>query len=223
MKAGEYDCPDVVVTAGGTREYIDDVRYLGNFSGGKLGHALASTYAELGHRVLLLAPNCVPERHGAIDGVEHRPYTSAASLQSELLAIPTARLVLHGAAVSDYTPDRINGKLSSDEDELVIHCKRTPKILPQLREHFGVDTRLIGFKLLSNVAETELIDVAAKQIETCRTDACIANDLQELRDSRRLHIVNPDGTYQTVEGGTKEVALQIAEALPATERKVDHV
>lgn len=221
MKTEEYDCPDVVVTAGGTREYIDDVRYLGNFSGGKLGHALASAYAELGHKVLLLAPNCVPERHGVIEGVEHRPYISAASLQTELLTIPAARLVLHGAAVSDYTPTRTEGKLSSDDEELVIHCQRTPKILPQLREHYGDNTQLVGFKLLSNVAETKLIDVATKQIATCNTDACIANDLQELTATRRLHIVAPDGEYQTTEGDTRTVAEQIAEALPVEE--VRHV
>lgn len=215
METGEYDCPDVVVTAGGTREHIDDVRYLGNFSGGKLGHALAGAYAELGHRVLLLAPNCVPERHGEIDGVEHRPYTSAASLRAELLAVPAARLVLHGAAVSDYTPEKVEGKLSSDEDELVIRCRRTPKILPELRGHFGDGAQLVGFKLLSNVAETELIGVATRQIAACRTDACIANDLQELQETgRRLHIVAPDGTYQTVEGDTSAVAAQIAGALP---------
>lgn len=214
METEEYNCPDVVITAGGTREYVDDVRYLGNFSGGKLGHALASTYAELGQRVLLLAPNCVLERHGEINGVEHQPYTSAADLQAELLAVPAARLVLHGAAVSDYTPDKLEGKISSNEEELVIRCRRTPKILPQLREHYGPRAKIVGFKLLSNVAETELIDVATQQIATCQTDACIANDLQELLDTRRLHIVAPDGSYQTVQGDTRAVAEQIAVALP---------
>lgn len=217
MKTEEYSCPDVVITAGGTREHIDDVRYIGNFSGGRLGHGLATAYARLGHSVLLLAPNDVPDRHGMIEGVEHRPYTSAASLQAEMLAIPAARLVLHGAAVSDYTPERIEGKLSSDQEELVIRCRRTPKILTGLREHFGGQTQIVGFKLLSGVAETELIDTAARQIATCRTDACIANDLQDLKATRKLHVVTPGGQYQTVEGSTAEVADQIARVLPLKE------
>lgn len=214
MEREKSACPDVVVTAGGTIERIDDVRYIGNFSGGRLGHALASAYAEIGHKVLLLAPNSVPERFGHIDNVEHRPFTSAANLEERMHSIPSARLVLHAAAVSDYTPQRIEGKISSDEEELVIRCRRTPKILQGLREHFGGETEIFGFKLLSGVAEAELIDAAIKQIETSQTNACVANDLQELKESRRLHVVEPDGKYKTVEGSTQDVARQIAQILP---------
>ena len=212
-----YDCPDVVITAGGTRDPIDDVRYIGNFSGGRLGHALADSYARLGHRVLFLAPNDVPQRFGLPNEVEHRPFTSAASLETALHNIPAARLVLQAAAVSDYTPERSNGKRSSDQEELVIRLRRNPKILQGLRTHFGKQTQVVGFKLLSGVQESELIQAAARQIDTCNTDACIANDLKELKNVRRLHFVEPDGTYRTVEGNTLAAARQIAALLPIPE------
>lgn len=223
MEREKTACPDVVVTAGGTIENIDDVRYIGNFSGGRLGHALASAYGELGHKVLLLAPNSVPQRFGQIENTEHRTFTSAANLQEQMHAIPAARLVLHAAAVSDYTPERVEGKISSNEEELVIRCHRTPKIIQGLREHFGDETNIVGFKLLSGVAETELIDAATKQMVTCHTDACIANDLQDLNDSRKLHIVESSGEYTTINGSVQEVARQIAELLPVAERSVSHV
>lgn len=217
MEDKEPSCPDVLITAGGTREKIDDVRYIGNFSGGWLGRALAESYADLGHKVLLLAPKDAPARLGIPEGVEHRPFTSAESLRETMLSVPAARLVLHGAAVSDYTPERTEGKISSDEEELVISCRRTPKILKELRGHFGSETKIVGFKLLSGVEEHDLIDTATEQIKACCTDACVANDLQDLGQTRRLHVVSPDGDYQTVEGDTQSVANQIADALPIKE------
>lgn len=211
------ECPDVIVTAGGTRENIDDVRYIGNFSGGRLGHALAATYADLGHRVLLLAPNMVVEHFGLPPGVDQETFTSAASLQDRLLGKSGARLILHAAAVADYSPDRLEGKVSSDEEELIIHLKRTPKILPDLRDHFGDATNIVGFKLLSGVSEEALIAAATQQIATSRTNLCIANDLQELGDKRRVHIVQPTGEYSTLYGHTQEVAAMIAQAIPVEE------
>lgn len=202
--------PEVLITAGGTRESVDDVRYLGNFSGGRFGHALAGAYANLGHSVLLLAPNIVVERFGLPNGVEHQDFTSADSLRTRILAVPAARLILHAAAVADYTPKRVEGKISSDGDEIVMHLHRVPKILPDLREHFGESSEIVGFKLLSGVTEPELIDTAVKQIATSRTDKCIANDLQELKQSRRLHVVAPNGDYETLEGETQAIAYDVA-------------
>lgn len=207
-------CPDVVITSGGTQERIDDVRYIGNFSGGRLGRAMAESYAQLGHQVLLLAPNSVAERFGIPDGVEHRSFSSAQSLEEAIHEIPEAKLVLQAAAVSDYTPERCEGKISSDQEELVIRLKRNPKILKGLRQHFGEQTQIVGFKLLSSVSENELIDVAQTQISNCQTDACIANDLQDIKETRKIHIVKPDGSYQTISGDTEEVAFQISTALP---------
>jgi phosphopantothenoylcysteine synthetase/decarboxylase len=203
-------CPDVVVTAGGTQEKIDDVRYIGNFSGGKFGISIAEAYAERGYRVLLLAPNAVVERYGLPKGVEHQSFTSAESLKKRMLSIPATRLVLHAAAVSDYSPEQTEGKISSDEEELIIRLKRTPKILPLLRDHFGEATRIVGFKLLSNVTEEQLVAAALKQMYSCRTNACVANDLQDIGEKRKVHIVKPNGQYQTLYGDTKWVAQEVA-------------
>ena len=195
--------PDVVITAGGTREKIDDVRYVGNFSGGRLGHGVAKAYAELGYKVLLLAPNTVIDRYGLPDGVEHQAFNSTESLKQGLLSLKGVRLVLQAAAVSDYMPEITEGKISSDQEELVIKLKRTPKILPLLRDHFGSEASIVGFKLLSGVSEQELINAALKQIATCQTNACVANDLQDIGEKRKIHIVKPDGHYQTLYGETR--------------------
>lgn len=214
MKRPGSECPDVVITAGGTKEKIDDVRYVSNFATGELGHTLAETYAGLGYHVLLLAAGAVTDRFGRLSGVEHCEFTSAADLQSKLLGINAASLVFQSAAISDYTPVAIEGKISSDQDELVIRMRRAPKILPQLRQHFGPDTTLVGFKLLSGASETTLLSIAQAQIEQCGTDYCIANDLSNIGVRRQIHIVEPDGTYQSFNASVPDLAIDIAKAIP---------
>lgn len=201
--------PEIIITAGGTQEQIDDVRYVGNFSSGRLGHALAERYSMDGHRVTLLAPRSVKERHGQIDDVTYEHFTSASDLQRLILGYKSANLVLHSAAVSDYTPVRQTGKIPSSKDELLITLQRTPKILPLLRKNFGNETTIVGFKLLSSVATKELIEVATDQITTNRTDYSIANRLEDLNPStgnRTVHLVNPLGDSIEVDGSTSEVA-----------------
>lgn len=214
--------PEVLITAGGTIEPIDGVRYIGNFSGGRLGHALAAAYAELGHQVLLLAPNSVVERLGLPEeGVTHQPFTSAESLRERMHAVDSAELVLHAAAVADYTPLRQEGKISSDQQELVLRLKRTPKILPTLRDHFGRKTKIFGFKLLSraNVDEAGLIEAAVKQITACQTDGCVANLLEDIEPrqarARRVYLVEPGGEYRAIKGDTLFVARSIAKIIGA--------
>jgi phosphopantothenoylcysteine decarboxylase/phosphopantothenate--cysteine ligase len=205
------DSYDVVVTAGGTREKIDDVRYIGNFSSGRLGHSLAEQYGRIGCRVLLLSPKSTVERFGEIDGVQHAAFESALDLQNLLRQVKSAKLVLHSAAVSDYTPKRVQGKISSNQEDLTIKLKRNPKILAGLRDHFGPSTTLVGFKLLSGSSEEDLIAAARAQIETNSTDFCIANDLQEVCADglRRVLIVPRSGEILDIKDTTQEVSRTI--------------
>lgn len=182
---------EVVITAGGTREKIDDVRYVGNFSSGRLGHKIAEVYAGYyDTNVTLIAPNETIERFGLPDGVAHESFVSSRDLREKLLGIKVADVVVHSAAVADYIPDFRPGKISSDNEELTIIMERTPKILTELRRHFGADATLVGFKLLSGVHETTLRQAAQKQIEDNNLDFCIANDLQKItKDLREVDVI----------------------------------
>jgi phosphopantothenoylcysteine decarboxylase/phosphopantothenate--cysteine ligase len=202
---------DIVITAGGTRELIDDVRYIGNFSSGTLGYELAKAYSQAGYKVALLAPKFVTDQFGTLPSVTHIRFDSTADLDMELHRIAKAKLVLHLAAVSDYTPSRTSGKISSDQDELIIRLKVTPKIIAGLREHFGQETKIVGFKLLSGAPTKILIAKAQEQILKNNTDLCVANDLQEIRSSRIVHIVQANGQYTSLSGTAGEVATQLCE------------
>lgn len=208
--------PDVIITAGGTKEPIDDVRYVGNFSSGQFGHSLAQQYALKGHKVVLLAPKSVTQRFGKIEGVTNAHFGSADDLKQLLLGYRAAELVLHSAAVSDYTPTRQQGKISSDREQLTIGLIRTPKILPLLRGHFGEATTLVGFKLLSKVPTEKLITVATAQIGKNKTDYSVANRLEDIdheNGERKVHLVGPSGELDMFDGPTASVAQKLYETI----------
>ena len=101
VAAGALAGRTVLVTAGGTREPLDSVRYVGNRSSGRMGVALADVARERGARVTLLAANLLVPAPAGVDVV---PVPTAADLRREALAREDADVILMAAAVSDYRP-----------------------------------------------------------------------------------------------------------------------
>jgi len=205
----------VLITAGGTKEPIDDVRFISNFSSGAFGRGFALAAAANGHQVVLLAPKELPRLAGSLpSNVELRTFVSTLDLQHRLEEAAKERhwdVVIHSAAVSDYTPAHVtDGKISSNQEELLIRLVKTPKLIRSLRSWFG-KSFLVGFKLLSGVAPEERYRVAMKQIGECRTNMCIENDLTEISSaSHKARMVTPEGgAIQAPQGPKTEVAHNI--------------
>jgi phosphopantothenoylcysteine decarboxylase/phosphopantothenate--cysteine ligase len=137
-----------IVTAGGTREPIDDVRVVANTSTGRFGVAIARALAWRGVDVTLVEAEQI-DASGLPRQVRRLRYRTTSDLVTVLggvldggLAAPPDALLM-AAAVSDYTPIATAGKLRSDADRLVIELDRTPKILPTLRDRCP-DALLVG-------------------------------------------------------------------------------
>ena len=122
----------VVISAGGTREPLDAVRYLGNRSSGRMGVALAEEARRRGAEVTLLAANlAVP----APAGVELVETPTAADLEREALARADADVVVMAAAVADYRPaERIKGKRAKDGNPWNVELEPTADVLKTLGE-----------------------------------------------------------------------------------------
>jgi phosphopantothenoylcysteine decarboxylase / phosphopantothenate---cysteine ligase len=120
----------VLVTAGGTREPLDAVRFLGNRSSGRMGVALAAEAARRGARVTLLGSNLqVP----APPGVDLVSAPTAAELRREALARPDTDVVLMAAAVADYRPARpVDGKRPKDGEPWQVELVPTADVLRAL-------------------------------------------------------------------------------------------
>jgi phosphopantothenoylcysteine decarboxylase/phosphopantothenate--cysteine ligase len=157
---------------------------------------------------LLAGPTVVAN----VEGVASERFGTAAELDQAIghaLAAGPVDLFFMAAAVSDWAPIRHAGKIVSHGEDLVLSLAPVPKILPTLRERCGGRTTLVGFKLLSRVSDEALIHAAQQQIREARTDFCVANDLQRIRDRHPVLVVGRDGSV-TMHDGTKE---EVAEAI----------
>jgi phosphopantothenoylcysteine decarboxylase / phosphopantothenate---cysteine ligase len=133
----------VVVSAGGTREPLDLVRFIGNRSSGRMGVAVAAEAKRRGADVTLVYANGVAP---APAGVEVIPAPTAADLGREMLARADADVLVMAAAVSDYTPSNPDsGKRPKDKEPWTITLEPTDDVLAELgrRKHNG--QILVGF------------------------------------------------------------------------------
>ena len=135
----------VLVTAGGTREPIDSVRFVGNRSSGRMGFALAEAAAALGAAVTVVAANVGLERSPRIRYVD---VATAAELKAACVTeFPAADVLLMAAAVADYRPaEAAHTKLKKDRSEtLTLTLERTDDIITALAAARRPDQTLVGF------------------------------------------------------------------------------
>ena len=161
----------VLVTAGGTREPIDPVRFLSNRSSGRQGHALAEAALALGARVTLVTTSGLP----VVPGVEVIAVETAAEMADSVLRrAPAADLVVMAAAVADYRPDVVaSTKLHKADGAPEIHLVPTLDILAELGRRRRPGQVLVGF-----AAETDaLAERAAAKLEAKGVDLMVANDV----------------------------------------------
>lgn len=177
----------IVVTSGGTREYIDDVRVVTNISTGALGAKIAAELCFGGANVYYI--HSVNARMPIVDEdvggtITHYPIKTCNDLLNTMKIIietvkPTA--VIHSAAVSDFTFKKDGEvKLSSESSEDFIEYMRqtiikNPKIIQHIKE-WDASTILIGFKFTVGKTKKELLDIAYESGLKNKCDAVFAND-----------------------------------------------
>ena len=137
---------NLLLTAGGTREAIDPVRYLGNRSSGRLGAAVAAAAVRAGHRVTLIVGPGGVEMPAVARRID---ITTAAEMLAAVLAeLPAADVLVMAAAVADYRPVAASaGKVESGQPRLVIECEPTADILAAVASAKRPGQRVVGFSL----------------------------------------------------------------------------
>jgi phosphopantothenoylcysteine decarboxylase/phosphopantothenate--cysteine ligase len=163
----------VLVSAGGTREPVDRVRFVGNRSSGRMGVALAAEARRRGAEVTLLAANlAVP----APPGVEHVETPTAAELEREALSrAPEADVVVMAAAVADYRPaEALAGKRPKDTATWTLELEPTTDVLSALGERRPAGQLLVGF-----AAETDVegLERAREKLSRKGADLFVFNDV----------------------------------------------
>ena len=177
-----------VITAGPTYETMDNVRRLTNFSTGRLGTELGNFLTGKGHNVTLLigeqATHCGERKARRVE-----KFTTTANLLEKFRSLATQQVdaIFHAAAVSDYTFGKIwirspsgelteakSGKISTRAGTLMAELVPTPKVIAQLRGLFP-KTKIVGWKYEVDGERATVLTAAERQIEECRTNACVAN------------------------------------------------
>jgi phosphopantothenoylcysteine decarboxylase/phosphopantothenate--cysteine ligase len=214
--AGPWDGLSVLVTAGGTREAIDSVRFIGNRSSGRMGVALAEAAAARGAKVTLVAANVSLPVSPQIEVV---PVESAAELASAATeAFPRADVLLMAAAVADFKPTPSEGKLAREgSGGMELHLTETEDVVASLAKLRRPEQTLVGFAAEHGA---EAIARAREKLGRKGLDAIVFNDISRPEigfDSERneVTIVTSAGEREVAEAAKEEVAEAILDEVSA--------
>jgi len=183
---------NILITSGGTMEYIDDVRVMTNISTGALGCVIAETFLEHGYKVMYVhGRNArIPDPH---KNLSMAITTSAQDAYDALkVLVPMHDVVIHAMAVSDFTfkRDIILKCKSSDPEAFIDYMRRAitknPKIIGEIKK-WNPKALLVGFKFEVGIQHEELIALAQESIAKNGCDLVVANDKVEMKENK-VHV-----------------------------------
>ena len=193
-RGGDLAGKHIVVTAGGTQEPIDPVRYISNRSSGKMGYALAEAARDRGAKVILVtAPISLPEPAG-VDVV--KVGTAQEMRQAVVKVTPQADALIMAAAVADYRPIKAaKDKIKKGEAGLTLKLECTPDILGSVKGNFIK----VGFAAESN----NLVKNAKQKLQQKGLDFIVANDITASdsgfgADTNRVTIIDREGKVDSL-------------------------
>ena len=209
----------VLLTAGPTVEPLDPVRFISNFSTGKMGYALARECLRRGAEVTLVSGPCDQHIIGHDDMLSLcRVQTAREMAEATESAYREADLTILCAAVADYRPETVAPekiKKQTDTDEMTLRLVENPDIAAMLGSRKRPDQLLVGFALETEAEEEN----ALRKMQRKQLDYIVLNSLRETgagfgTDTNRVTIFAKDGTKKDCPLASKEtIACQILDAI----------
>lgn len=199
----------ILITAGPTREMLDPVRFISNFSTGKMGYELAKNAARCGAEVTLISgpSELLPPSHVTVVGV-----TSASDMEEEVMKREkNSDIVIMSAAVADYTPTEVcNEKIKKSDATMTVSLQRTTDILATLGKNKRSNQFLCGFSM-----ETEhLIENSRKKLLGKNLDMIVANSIRQEGagfggDTNIVHLISKKDERELPLMSKNDVAYEI--------------
>jgi len=193
----------VLITAGPTREYLDDVRYLSNASSGRMGYAIAEAAFDAGWEVTLVSgPVDMPPPLGC---AVHQVETTAQMREACVSLFPCCDGVIAAAAVCDYRPTRrVAGKIAKTGGPVTIEMIETDDVLAELgekKEHRWV----VGFALEAQTPREN----ALQKLRRKNCDWIVLNDPSAIgSETNSVELIGPDGATAAELAGSKRHVAQ---------------
>lgn len=204
----------ILITAGPTYEKIDPVRFIGNYSSGKMGFALAEECASRGAEVILVAGPVQMTTHHT--GIRRIDVESAAEMYSAAMnEFPACNAAILCAAVADFTVEnKAENKIKRENDDLVLTLKPTKDIAKSLGSIKTTNQVLVGFALETNNEKTN----ALHKLESKNLDFIVLNSLKDKgagfqTDTNKVSIISRNETADYPLKDKKEVAKDIVDTL----------
>jgi phosphopantothenoylcysteine decarboxylase/phosphopantothenate--cysteine ligase len=202
------------VSAGPTYEPIDPVRFIGNYSSGKMGVAIAKELYSRGAEVVLIAG---PSKIDSMNGIQVIKVNTAQEMYEACTnSFKRSDIGIMAAAVADYTPaKKEKDKIKKNDKNLSLELKQTPDILKTLGDQKKAKQVLVGFALETNNEKQN----ALKKLKTKNADLIVLNSLNDKdagfgKDTNRVTIFGKDGKEFRFETKSKqEVAKDIVNTI----------
>ncbi len=215
VRSGALSGKRAIVTSGPTHEPIDPVRFLGNRSSGKQGHAIAAALANAGAEVTLVSG---PTQQAAPAGVNVVNVTTGAQMLKAVEAALPADILVGAAAVADWKPSTVSEqkiKKQNKLDVLQLEFLPTDDILASIAQHAKRPALVVGF-----AAETENVPVNAKAKRLAKgADWILANDVSQNvfgADENEILFITAEGEENWPRMSKQAVADKLVEAICAT-------
>ena len=204
----------VLITSGPTYEKIDPVRFIGNYSSGKMGEALAMECARRGAEVLMVSG---PVHHlPQHDNIDITKVESAAEMYDEATRLyPTCTDAILCAAVADFTPETTaDEKIKREGDDMILRLNPTRDIAAELGRMKRSGQHLVGFALETNNEASN----AREKLQRKNFDFIVLNSLRDenagfMHDTNKITIISPTSEHQFELKAKSEVARDIVNEL----------
>ena len=233
---------NLIITAGGISEKIDNVRKITNSSSGRLGMMIASEFLKVKNIdkiYYICSKNTLIPKDDKIETIIVNGTMDLKNKIEYLLKKEKIEYFIHSMAVADYYVDYVtntsyieesiiekqnikdgikcarrynDSKISSYEDDLVIVLKKTPKVISIIK-NISPNTYLVGFKLLDNVNKNELIEVAKKLRDKNNCDLVVANDLKNINKNMHKAYIIDKNDNEVLCNTKEEIAKQLVKKL----------
>ena len=219
MRGGSLEGKNILITAGPTYEKIDPVRFIGNYSSGKMGFALAEECARRGAEVTLVAGPVSLACSEAIHRIDVESCEEMYQAATEAFKDGDAAILC--AAVADFRPaTQATQKIKREKDDLVLRLEPTHDIAAALGKMKTEKQVLVGFALETNDEESN----AKKKLEKKNLDFIVLNSLQNKgtcfqSDENQISIISKEGQRDYEKKAKQEVAKDIVDALESRIRE----
>ncbi len=197
----------ILITAGGTREYIDPVRFISNASSGRMGYELARAAIKSGHQVTLITT--LIRHSGILNQAAIVKVETAAEMFSEVKKnFRDCDCLIMAAAVADYSPaKKSKTKIKKNNNELVIKLKPTTDILKwagrnknKLRANNYKPQIVVGFAL----EDKNMLENAEKKFNEKNLDIIVANNISAIGSNKSsIYIKTSDSEWQEIKEASK--------------------